>query len=100
MSLALVIDDPAHTNRETLHFAFRDFQRAVQDGRYKLIEYVVDGVRTSQLFDLQADPFETTDLAADSQYATHLTRLRRQLMYWKDELDDPTAFWDGYDPER
>ena len=80
--------------------------RGVRDERWKLIEYVVEGRRRTQLFDLQADPWELTNLAGDPAQADHLARLRRLLTHWRDELGDTQEgmgqlFWDGYlSPER
>jgi arylsulfatase A-like enzyme len=83
--------------RDTLLFAYRHLQRSVRDDRYKLIEYVVDGRRTTQLFDLQADPWETANLAGDTGCAEILERLRGELLRWRDELDDrEDVFWEGY----
>jgi arylsulfatase A-like enzyme len=73
----------------------------VQDTRFKLIEYVVEGERTTQLFDLQADPWETRDLSSDPQHAETLSRLRAELACHRDQLDDNqpdqgALFWSGY----
>jgi arylsulfatase A-like enzyme len=85
--------------RDTMYFAYRDIQRCVRDDRYKLIEYVVDGQRTTQLFDIQADRWETSNLAADPAYVEYLARLRQELVRWRDELDDDKqAFWQSYSP--
>jgi arylsulfatase A-like enzyme len=100
-SLAPILNDGGATGRETLLFAYRGFQRAVQDGRYKLIEYVVDGTRTTQLFDLQEDPWELSNLAEDPAYAEVKARLREALQQWRTQLDDDQPgqgadFWAGY----
>ena len=68
----------------------------MRDERYKLIEYVVNGKRTTQLFDLQSDPWEINNLAKESDYAKELRRLRKELLRWKDELDDKSSFWQHY----
>ena len=97
-SLAPVMRDPAHAVRDTLPFAYLGLQRAVRDDRWKLIEYVVDGVRTTQLFDLENDPFEMNNVAGDAASAQHLRRLREELVRWRDELDDPyDEFWNKYE---
>ena len=57
-------------------------QRMVRSGRWKLVHY--EGYRP-QLFDLEADPQELSDLAEDPRYAA----LRGQL------LAKVTARWDG-----
>ena len=98
-SLAPALNDPGERIRDTLYFAFTRFQRGVRDERYKLIEYVVHGTRTTQLFDLQDDPWEITNLADEPEHAETLNRLRSELVRWRDELDDNQdgmgkAFWD------
>jgi arylsulfatase A-like enzyme len=95
-SLAPVLQDPKAGHRETLFFAYRDIQRAVQNRTYKLIEYVVDGQRTTQLFNRHDDPWELNNLADDPTHDPHVRRLRGELLRWKDDLDDwGEAFWRG-----
>ena len=81
-------------------FAYCDSQRGVRNQRYKLIEYVVKGKRTTQLFDLHTDPWEMNNLVDDPKYTGHLKLLRKELLRWKDELDDTQdqgkTFWRGY----
>jgi len=98
-SLVPLIDEPGAKVRETLFFAYKDIQRSVRDERYKLIEYVVKGRRTTQLLDLQEDPWETRNLADDPAHKEHLDRLRAELLRLKDELDtgdQGKRFWEGY----
>jgi len=46
-----------------------------------------------ELYDLAADPYETTNLAADAKQAERLTGLRKQLDDWmKAQLDKETVF--------
>ena len=99
-SLLPAMRDPAERVRDTLHFAYRDFQRAVRDERFKLIEYVVDGKRTTQLFDLSEDPWETCNLAEIGSHADVTTRLRKELLRWRDEYDDwGERFWEMMNDE-
>ena len=75
--------------------------RGVRDERWKLIEYVVENRRHTQLFDLQVDPWELTNLASEPAHAEHLVRLCGIVAEWQDELGDTQAdmgklFWDGY----
>jgi arylsulfatase A-like enzyme len=58
-------------------FAYKDVQRAFTDGRWKLIRY--PEVDQTQLFDLQSDPFETTNLASQPEHASKVIQLTRQL---------------------
>jgi arylsulfatase A-like enzyme len=92
LSLLPVIRNPQTKVRETLFFAYRDFQRAVRDRRCKLIEYNVKGKRTTQLFDLQRDPLETENLAADPAYQPVLARLRTELARWQQKTGDRSSF--------
>ena len=96
-SLAPPMRDPTRSIRNSLPLAYRHMQRGVRNEAHKLIEYVVNGKRTTQLFDLQADPLEMNNLAADPAHAGHLECLRKDLLRWRDELDDGgSAFWEGY----
>ncbi|MFW6133288.1 MAG: sulfatase-like hydrolase/transferase [Planctomycetota bacterium] len=103
MSLAPALADPAAETRATLMFAYRHLQRGVKDERYKLIEYVVDGRRRTQLFDLDEDPCETRDLSGEADQTERIEALRGELSRWRDEVDDPggvgeeSSFWAGYE---
>lgn len=102
VSLAPAFDDPGVHPRDTLFAAYRQWQRMVKDDRFKLIEYVVDGCRTTQLFDLERDPLECRNLAGETAHADRLAALRSRLSDWRDEWDDADsewgrAFWTGYD---
>ncbi|HUT28820.1 MAG TPA: sulfatase-like hydrolase/transferase [Sedimentisphaerales bacterium] len=88
---------PVHS---TLFFAYKDIQRAIRDDRYKLIEYSVEGNRTTQLFDLNTDPAELNNLAHDAAYASHLRRLRTELLGWKDHLGDKSPFWQTFTTQK
>jgi arylsulfatase A-like enzyme len=99
-SLVPALRDPAERVRDVLLCAYRGLQRSARDERYKLIEYVVEGQRTTQLFDLEADPWETANLAGDASCAEPLARLRGELVRWRTELDDDQSgqgaqFWEG-----
>jgi arylsulfatase A-like enzyme len=75
--------------RDTLFFAYKDIQRAVCDERYKLIEYFVNGTRTTQLFDLANDAREINNLSADPKYSNQLSHLREEMAEWQKKVDDP-----------
>jgi arylsulfatase A-like enzyme len=96
-SLVRAMENADEPVRDSLLFAYRHLHRGVRDRRHKLIEYHVDGARTSQLFDLAEDPHETSNLAGDPAHADTLRRLRAELLRWRDELDDPAEdFWGGF----
>ena len=88
-SLRPALDDPDAAVRDRLHFAYQDLHRAVTDGRYKLIEWVVDGERHTQLFDHAADPRELHDVAGLPEQGDNLRRLRGELRELRERWDDP-----------
>jgi arylsulfatase A-like enzyme len=90
-SLAGVVAGRAKAVRDGVFAAFRNLQRMVRDERYKLIRYTVGGETRTQLFDLQADPWELADLSADAGSATHLAALEARLKAWQKEAGDPLA---------
>lgn len=71
------LHDPAKPARSRLMFAYKDVQRAVRDGRWKLIRY--PQVDKTQLFDLQSDPFETNNLASQPAQAGKIAELTALL---------------------
>ena len=91
ISLAPVIRGEKGRIRDTLFFAYKNFQRAVTDGRFKLIEYFVGGERVTQLFDLEEDPWELNNLADDPKYTDQLERLREEMVRWSAKTDDPLS---------
>jgi arylsulfatase A-like enzyme len=101
-SLMPTLQNSDNRVRNTLYFAYRGYQRAVQDERYKLIEYVVEGRRTTQLFDLHDDPWELRNLASDPSHRDRVAALRQEMRRWRDALDDDqpgqgAAFWSRFD---
>jgi arylsulfatase A-like enzyme len=78
--------------RDWLLCGYRDCQRMVRDGRWKLIEYDAGGVRNTQLFDLAGDPDELDNLADDPALADQRRRLERLLAQARREFDDPVDF--------
>ena len=82
--------------REYLYYAYRDTQRAVSDGAWKLIEYHVEGTRTTQLFDLEKDPMERENLSEDKRYASVIRRLRKQMEIQREATRDTSVFWQGF----
>ena len=96
-----VMADPHAVLRDRLFTAYMGVQRAVRDERFKLIEYVVDGYRHTQLFDLASDPAEIRNRALDPAFEETVARLRRDLRRWQTDLDDTgelgTRFWSGFE---
>jgi arylsulfatase A-like enzyme len=82
--------------RDSIFMGYTHFQRSVKDRRFKLIEYNVFGVRNTQLFDLENDPWEIDNLAKNAEYAEKLDELRKKLIEYRDEWDDSTAQWGAF----
>lgn len=65
------------------HFAhYYDMQRMVKDVRWKLIRYTVEGSTSEQLFDLEADPHELTNLIDDPRIQKRRAQLNTALDQW------------------
>ena len=98
-SLVPALRQPNHPIRDGLHFAYKDVQRAVRVGQWKLIDYVVDGQATTQLFDLETDPWEIQNRSQDPGCQDTLAALRLRLHEWPQQLGDTRAmgqrFWRG-----
>ena len=91
---------PDRGHRDVLHFAYKDVQRSVRDSRFKLIEYVVNGTHSTQLFDMGADPDELINLAERTEYLPHVSRLRGEVKKWREDMGDTRElgdrFWSDY----
>ena len=85
--------------RDTLFLAYRDVQRAVRDSRWKLIRY--PQVNVTQLFDLQTDPHEITNLADKPEHAERIKSLTAEMQRWQKELGDkaPLVVANPQDPK-
>ncbi|MCL5278382.1 MAG: sulfatase-like hydrolase/transferase [Planctomycetes bacterium] len=72
--------------RDSVFLPFLQIQRAVRDERWKLICYPKIGYL--QLFDLQADPDEKTNLIDRPEYAPHVPRLLALMRQWQAKVGD------------
>jgi arylsulfatase A-like enzyme len=87
-SLKPIIEGKATGVRDAIFTAYRDVQRAVRNDRWKLIRY--PQINRTQLFDLQADPHELHDLAADTAQAPRVTELLALLADLQKHYGDTT----------
>jgi len=86
ISFASSLTDPERPAREHLMFAYRDVQRGYRNDRWKLIRY--PKVNKTQLFDLNADPYELNDLAGRSEFAGRTAILIDDLQHEMTRLGD------------
>ena len=88
-SLLPVLKGSKDSLRESLFLAYTKLQRGVRtDENWKLIKYNVKGVQTTQLFNLNEDPFEMNNLVSDDRCRQHLTALTLLLKQSMNDLDD------------
>lgn len=86
LSFASVLKGITEKHREAVFTSYTNVQRAIRDDRWKLMVY--PQINKTQLFDLQNDPQEMHDLAADPQYAAEVQRLTAQLQNQQKLADD------------
>ncbi len=91
-SLLPLLDGENSVLHETVYSHYKDIQRMVADGRWKLIRYYKAekdgaGVERVQLFDLANDPWEMNDLSA--QQPQQVERLQGELAKWMERVGDP-----------
>jgi arylsulfatase A-like enzyme len=72
-----VLKDPSKPARPFLMFGYKSIQKALSDGRWKLIRY--PHVDRTQLFDLQSDPYETKDLSGEPAQAERIKAMLAKL---------------------
>ncbi len=88
-SLLPVIKGDKQRVRERLFAAYRDCQRMVRDGRWKLLWYPkIDRV---QLFDLANDSWEVNDLSARPEHAAKVAELKKLLARQQEAFGDKQA---------
>ena len=95
-----VLDGGADGHRDVIFSAFQlmfghpggaAYQRSIKDQRHKLIQTRLDGADTWQLFDLDADPWETHDLIDSAEQAGIVARLKETLRTQQRLAKDPVA---------
>lgn len=66
--------------RDSVFAGYKNLQRMVRRGNWKLIDYTVPGQpHRRQLFDLRSDPWETRNLAEDPRQVTRVEELAAAL---------------------
>jgi arylsulfatase A-like enzyme len=85
-SIADLIKGPGTPKHDAIFSRYIDSQRAVRTKDYKFIVY--PQVQREQLFDLNKDPWEITDLSADPAMKPVRDQLMQRLRGFQHELDD------------
>jgi arylsulfatase A-like enzyme len=88
-SLKQSLSGQAANHRDVIFCAYGKVMRSVRDSRWKLIRY--PHINRSQLFDLQNDPDEITDLAAKPEHAATLKRMNDLLIAQQKQFADTQA---------
>lgn len=86
-SFAGVLNGSTETHHDEIYGYFTDTQRMIRTDRWKYIEY--PKVEKRQLFDLESDPDELTNLIEDPDLQSVTSRLAEKLMKWRKEKGDP-----------
>lgn len=97
-SLLPYIQNPARKGRDAIFYMYRDLQRGVRTANnWKIIRYNVNQQETTQLFNLNNDPYETKNLANQPKYKQKLsqmnTLLATEMKRYNDFLDLSKPDW-------
>ena len=95
-SLAPIIQGKTDKVRDSIFLAYKNLQRAVRRGRWKLLRY--PQINKTQLFDLRLDPHETKNLAGDPAHGDKVKELMA-LMVKQQKLFGDTQPLTSADPK-
>ena len=97
-SLNMLLEEVTYKHRRQIFSAYQGvyghpqgqpYQRSIKDERHKLIQTVVGGEETWQLFDLAEDPYEIDDLIDAPDSADLVEKLKRSLLERQNRVSDP-----------
>jgi len=86
-SQAPVLRGEKRSVRDAVFLGYKDLQRAVRRGRWKLIRY--PKIDRTQLFDLESDPHETVDLSDDPAQQSRVEELTALMREQQERFGDP-----------
>ncbi|MBV7327619.1 sulfatase-like hydrolase/transferase [Chloroflexi bacterium TSY] len=97
VSLMPLLSGEQESIRNNVYSLYREVQRAVSDGEWKLIRYYeaqdmhgqAVGTDRIQLFDLTQDPWELNDLSGDPAQGDRITAMNQVLNDWQKLVNDP-----------
>jgi arylsulfatase A-like enzyme len=94
-SLLPLLKEPDAGKLDGVYLAYVDFQRGIRKDGYKLLVY--PKVPTMKLFDLNEDPEEVNNLAADPAQADRIKTLFADLQAMQDKMGDELKLqWEDY----
>lgn len=81
VSLRPMLDSPERSVKEAAFSQVRDGY-AVRTARWRYIEWA-EGAKGAQLYDMEQDPRETTNLAQDARYADRVAEMKARLQTYR-----------------
>lgn len=87
-------EDPTRSLYPAIYGAYRNLQRMITAGDYKLILY--PSIQKKLLFNLREDPEEIHDLAEQPTYQATVGRLYAELVRLQKTMDDPLELSEVY----
>lgn len=84
--LRSIWEGKAERVRDTLFLSYAKVMRAVRDQRWKMIRY--PHINHTQLFDLENDPHEMTNLAEEEDQKNRVASLTAEMERWQKHLGD------------
>ena len=87
-SLIPILNDTKKTVRKSVFYLYKNFQRGVRTKDWKLINYLVEGKKTTQLFKIEEDPLEMNNLAYKAEYKDKVAEMNALLQQWIEKSGD------------
>lgn len=85
--------DGLMNNYRYKQLAYQEWSELYQKGKLNEIQSQFFKSRApEQLFDVEADPYETQNLAHDAEFADILKEMRQKLIHWTEEMPDLSFF--------
>jgi len=87
VSLKPIADGKVNSIRDSLFLPYKDCQRSVNDGKWKL--HIYPQIDHKLLFNLENDPYEMNNLAYDPTYKDKIQKMTTLMTQWRKDLNDP-----------
>lgn len=95
-SLVPLISGQKQSVYKSVFSIYKDLQRMVKKDEWKMIRYFRSdthnvGTEATQLFNIEQDPWETTNLASQPRYFSLLEELSQLMQQWQIRVNDPIS---------